>query len=178
MSLWHGNSQAVVDSIELTVFEKEDRLAMHQTGHNSGVVHARLYYKPGSLKATLCRRGAGLLGEFAAEKGIVYDECGKLVVAQDVAELERLKGIFATAKANDVPGVRLLDFDEIHEVEPSVRGVAGLHSPHTAITDYVGLTEALAVDIRDAGGQIVLGTEVISVQRTDGGVGRGGSDFG
>src|SRR5215213_6767591 len=102
----------------VTVLEKEDRVAAHQTGHNSGVVHAGLYYAPGSLKATLCRRGVGLLQEYCQEKGLPYDECGKLVVAIDEYEVPALERIQYRSAANGVPGVRRVGPAEIREIEP------------------------------------------------------------
>ena len=110
---------------QLTVFDKESRVGAHQTGHNSGVVHAGLYYVPGSLKAQLCRRGMGLLHEFCALHDIPYEECGKLVVARDASEMDRFDDLEARARANDVPGLRRLDADQLREIEPEVRGVAG-----------------------------------------------------
>lgn len=148
------------ESATVTLFEKEDALAGHQTGHNSGVVHAGLYYEPGSLKARLCREGVAKLIAFAAEKGIAYRECGKLVVAQNTDEVDRLEAIFERSKANGVPHVELLDHRAMREVEPNVRGVLALHSPHTAIIDYPAVTAALADDLVDAGGEIRLGAEV------------------
>ena len=148
------------DDATVTLFEKESTLAAHQTGHNSGVVHAGLYYEPGSLKARLCREGVEKLVRYAVENGIPYDECGKLVVAQDTDEVDRLEAIFERAKANGVPNVRLLDRHEMREVEPGVRGVLALHSPHTAIIDYAALTQSLGRDLEAAGGQIRYNTEV------------------
>jgi L-2-hydroxyglutarate oxidase LhgO len=139
---------------KVTVLEKEDRVAVHQTGHNSGVVHAGLYYTPGSLKATLCRRGVGLLKEYCEEKKLPYDECGKLVVAIDEAEIAGLKKIQEKSAANGVPDVKWLDNVGLREIEPYAAGVAALHSPHTAITDYVAVAEAYADDVRAAGGTI------------------------
>lgn len=154
-----------VDSAEVTLFEKENRLAGHQTGHNSGVVHAGLYYEPGSLKATLCRRGVHLLQEFTDQHGITYEECGKIVVALEEGELSRLEAIHQRSIANGVPGVRILDADEIRQVEPHARGLQALHSPHTAIVDYTEVTNALAVELRAAGGSIRLGLEVASLEQ-------------
>jgi L-2-hydroxyglutarate oxidase LhgO len=153
----------------VTLLEKEDRLAAHQTGHNSGVVHAGLYYEPGSLKATLCRRGVGLLREFAAEHGIAYDACGKVVVALEEHEAGRLDALHARAVANGVPDVRIVEADELREIEPHAAGVRAIHSPHTAIVDFPGVTEALATELVDAGGSIRLRQEVTRIsQRTDG----------
>jgi L-2-hydroxyglutarate oxidase len=155
---------------EVTVLEKEDRLAAHQTGHNSGVVHAGLYYEPGSLKATLCRRGVALLREFCAEHGLPYDEVGKVLVALDGAEEQRLGAIAERARANGVPGVRVIDRGELRELEPHVAGIAALHSPTTAIVDYVAVTERLAADARAAGADIRTGFEVAGLRSVGGGV--------
>lgn len=154
----------------VTVLEKEAAVAQHQTGHNSGVVHAGIYYPPGSLKAELCRRGVGLLREYARGKGLPYDECGKLVVAAKDAELPGLKEIQRRAEANRVPGVRWVDADEIPAIEPFARGVAALHSPTTAITDFVGISEWLAIDVKEAGGEVRLATEVRDVSAVPNGV--------
>ena len=145
---------------QVTLLEKETGLARHQTGRNSGVVHAGLYYTPGSLKARLCRRGVSLLQQFCADKGLVYDECGKVLVALDATESARLEAIRERAVANGVPGVRVLDADGLREIEPHVRGVAGLHSPHTAIVDYAAVTRAYAADAVDRGGRVLTGVEV------------------
>ena len=153
----------VDESARVTLLEKEDELAGHQTGRNSGVVHAGLYYTPGSLKATLCRRGVGLLREFCQERSVAYDEIGKVLVALDAQEEGRLGGIQERARANGVPGIRRLDADQLHEIEPHVRGVAGLHSPTTAIVDYPGVTRALAAELDERGGQVRLGTEVVGL---------------
>ena len=154
----------------VTVLEKEDRLAAHQTGRNSGVVHAGLYYEPGSLKATLCRRGVALLREFCAEHGLPYDEVGKVLVALDGAEQQRLGAIAERARANGVPGVRVIDRGELRELEPHVAGIAALHSPTTAIVDYVAVTERLAADARAAGADIRTGFEVAGLRSAGGGV--------
>ncbi|ETT27808.1 L-2-hydroxyglutarate oxidase [Rhodococcus aetherivorans] len=149
---------------DVTLFEKEPRLAAHQTGHNSGVVHAGLYYPPGSLKARLCRRGVQLLAEFTAARGLPYEECGKLVVALDDSELDRLDAIHDRAVANGVPGIRRIGPDEITDIEPHARGIAALHSPHTAIVDYVAVTTALADDVTAAGGTVRLATPVTAIR--------------
>lgn len=159
-----------VPGASVTVYEKEDRLAAHQTGHNSGVVHAGLYYQPGSLKARLCRRGVGLLRELCAAKGVTYEECGKVVVAQDDAEAGRLRDILATATANGVPGVRLVGPEELREIEPRAVGVLALHSPTTAIVDYAAVTRVLAQDVEAAGGAVSCGAEVLDLQEVPSGV--------
>ena len=148
---------------QVTVLEKEPELAAHQTGRNSGVVHAGLYYTPGSLKARLCRRGVDLLQDYVGSHDsadLAYDEVGKVVVALDDAEAARLDDIAERARANAVPGVRLVDRDELAAIEPNVRGLRALHSPHTAIVDYAGLTRCLASDVVAAGGQVVLDARV------------------
>ena len=150
---------------EVVVLEKEDRLAAHQTGHNSGVVHAGIYYKPGSLKAQLCARGRELLREFCAEHAIAYDACGKLVVAVDAEEMGRFDALEQTARANGVPGLRRIAAEEITDVEPHARGLAALHSPETAITDYPAITEALADEVFAAGGGVRLGARVVGIRR-------------
>ncbi|MCT7661799.1 L-2-hydroxyglutarate oxidase [Mycobacterium deserti] len=149
---------------EVTLFEKEDRLAAHQTGRNSGVVHAGLYYQPGSIKAVLCRRGVGLLEQFCSERGIRRIACGKVLVALDEAERGRLGDILERAQANGVPGVRIISAEELHELEPHVRGVAALHSPSTSIVDFAEVTQALAADAAAAGAKILLGHEVVGMR--------------
>ena len=152
------------DRAEVTLYEKEDGPAAHQTGHNSGVVHAGLYYEPGSLKATLCRRGVALLREFAAAHDVAVDECGKVVVATTEAEAQRLEAIAARARANGVPDVAMLDAHGLAAVEPGVTGLTALHSPHTAIIDYRGLTEALVADVRRGGGRVRFSTLVSRIE--------------
>ena len=149
----------------VTLLEKEPGLARHQTGRNSGVVHAGLYYPPGSLKATLCRRGVGLLQQLCADHDLTYDECGKVLIARDERERERLTSIRERAVANGVPGVRLLDREGLHAVEPHADGIAALHSPSTAIVDYRAITEALAADAEAAGADIRTGTPVTSLEQ-------------
>ena len=155
---------------QVVVFEKEDQIARHQTGHNSGVVHAGIYYKPGSLKAVLCTLGRSLLREYCAERGLPYDECGKLVVAVDPAELDRLANLERTARQNGVPGLRRLDGRGITEVEPHATGLVALHSPATAITDFVAIARSYAADIEAAGGRILLSSEVNGLTQRPGGI--------
>ena len=156
------------DDATVTLFEKEATLAAHQTGHNSGVVHAGLYYEPGSLKATLCRRGVSLLTDFAAEQEVAFDECGKVVVATDDTEVERLRAIHDRARATGVPDIALLARDGLRDIEPNAEGVAALHSPHTAIIDYPGLTDALVADFRAHGGRVRFSTPAKSIDRRGG----------
>lgn len=155
--------QEVDPDAAVSVWEKEPALASHQTGRNSGVVHAGLYYEPGSLTARLCRRGVGLLRDFCQEHGVAYDEIGKVLVALDAQDESRLGAIQERALANGVPGVRRLSDAELHEIEPHVSGVAGLHSPTTAIVDYPGVTRALARQVEQRGGQVHTGVTVTSI---------------
>ncbi|UZD61569.1 L-2-hydroxyglutarate oxidase [Brevibacterium sp. JSBI002] len=156
------------DSADVTLFEKEDHPAAHQTGHNSGVVHAGLYYEPGSLKATLCRRGVSLLTDFANDHNVAFDECGKVVVATDDTEVELLQAIRDRALANGVPDIALLDRDGLRDIEPNAEGLAALHSPHTAIIDYPGLTDALVADFRAHGGRVRFSTPVKNIDHRGG----------
>jgi len=158
------------DGVEVTVYDKEPAPAAHQTGHNSGVAHAGLYYAPGSLKALLCRRGRPMLREFCVEKGLPYDEVGKVVVAPDERALGRLEQVRERAVANAVPGLRRLSRDELAEVEPLAVGVAALHSPHTAITDYAAVTAAMLDDVTAAGGTLRMGSEVRALSFAGSGV--------
>lgn len=148
---------------DVTVFDKAEHVAAHQSGHSSGIVDPALDAKPGSSEAKLARRGVELLVPFVSERGIPHRECGQLLVAQNTDEADRLEEILAHAEANQVPGVRLLDRTEMREIEPSARGVLALYSPHTAVTDYTALTEALASDVSAAGGAFRFGTEVTGV---------------
>jgi L-2-hydroxyglutarate oxidase LhgO len=162
--------QTVRPEARVTVLEKEPAVALHQTGHNSGVVHAGLYYPPGSLKAELCRRGADLLRNYCDERDLPFETCGKLVVAAKEDEIPALKEIQRRAELNQVPGLRWLDTQEIISIEPFARGFAALHSPATAITDFVAISESLAADMRSAGGEVRLSTEVVQVRPVLGGV--------
>ena len=142
----------------VVVFEKEDRVAVHQTGHNSGVVHAGIYYRPGSLKAQLCTRGRAMIKDYCAEHGLPFDQCGKLVVAVDAAELGRFDALEQTARANGVPGLARVEAAGITDIEPHATGLAALHSPQTAITDFVAIARTIAGEIEAAGGQVRLST--------------------
>lgn len=152
----------------VTVLEKERRVAAHQTGHNSGVVHAGIYYAPGSLKAALCAQGRESTRDYCQEKKLPYREVGKLVVAVTDAELPALANLQTRSEANGVPGLRRVGAAEMREIEPHVSGVAALHSPHTAVVDYAAITEAMADDVRQAGGSILLGHEVTAIATENG----------
>jgi L-2-hydroxyglutarate oxidase len=154
----------------VVVLEKEDRVAAHQTGHNSGVVHAGIYYQPGSLKARLCTRGGALLREYCADRGLPYEECGKLVVAVTPDDVRRMDALAARAGANAVPGLRRIGGEEIAEFEPHATGLAALWSPRTAITDYTRISRSFAADIVAAGGEVRLGFGVTGVRPVTGGL--------
>jgi L-2-hydroxyglutarate oxidase LhgO len=155
----------VFPGAQVTVVDKEADVALHQTSHNSGVVHAGVYYPPGSLKAILCRRGTGLLKEFCAEWDLPYVECGKLIVARNQGEVAGLRELARRAEANKVPGLRFLSTGGISDVEPYACGVAGLHSPHTAIVDYKAIAQAIVADIKARGGTVMLSAEVTGIVR-------------
>lgn len=149
--------------IAVTVFDKESHVAAHQSGHNSGVLHAGIYYRPDSLKAELCLRGGELLRRFCEEHAVGFREVGKLIVASGEDEMDGMAELERRALANRVPGVRRLTRSGMREIEPYVEGVAGLHSPHTAAVDYPGVCDALVKEIRNAGGIIELNTPVRSI---------------
>ena len=140
----------------ITVIDKEDTVGSHQTSHNSGVVHAGLYYAPDSLKAILCRRGGAMLREYCAEKSIPYQECGKLIIAIDESEVEALNRIQKRSELNQVKGLVRIGVEGISELEPNAIGFAGLHSPHTAITDYLEVARAFAADVVASGVAVVV----------------------
>ncbi|HEX3292664.1 MAG TPA: L-2-hydroxyglutarate oxidase [Solirubrobacterales bacterium] len=144
----------------LCVLEREDRVGAHQTSHSSGVIHAGIYYAPGSLKARLCVEGAGLLYAYCEERGIEARRNGKLIVATAGSELPRLDELERRGHANQVPDLRRVGPDEISEIEPHARGVSALHSPATGVVDFGRVAEAFAADVEAAGGVIVTGSEV------------------
>jgi L-2-hydroxyglutarate oxidase LhgO len=157
---------AQADGLDVTVFEKEREVALHQTGHNSGVVHAGVYYRPGSLKARLCRDGAARMKDFCITRGLPYREIGKVIVARNGPEVPLLRDIEARATANGVPGLRWLTPAELTEIEPHIRGAAALHSPATAITDFTAVSRAMAGDLTAAGGKLLLGHAVTGIERS------------
>jgi 2-hydroxyglutarate dehydrogenase len=148
----------------LTLLEREERLGAHQTTHSSGVIHAGIYYEPGSLKARLCVEGARDLYAYCDERGIEARRDGKLIVATDESELDRLDELERRGTANDVPGLRRLRGDEIPEIEPHARGAAALHSPNTGIVDFGAVAGAYAEDVRAAGGGIHTGFGVTGLR--------------
>jgi L-2-hydroxyglutarate oxidase len=145
--------------LQLVILEKEAQIAAHQTGHNSGVIHAGLYYKPGSLKARMAVEGARRMIEFCQEHDLRYELCGKVIVAVDEAELPRLEELYRRATANGVPGIVRLTADQIKEYEPHATGVAGLWSPNTGIVDYIMVANKYAELVQAGGGDLRLNTE-------------------
>lgn len=151
--------------LQVTVLEKEPELAQHQTGRNSGVVHTGIYYTPGSMKARLCTRGRLMLKDYCADRGLPYEECGKLVIATDPTEEVRLRAIHDRAVANRVPGIRLLGPAEINELEPNAVGSLALHCPGAAMVDFGAIARAYARDVQEAGGQILTSRPVTGIDR-------------
>jgi len=147
----------------VVVLEREDEVGRHQTGRNSGVVHAGIYYVPGSLKARLCVEGARELYDFCDRHGVTYDRCGKVIVAASTDELPALDELERRGRANAVPGLRRIGPDELREIEPHARGVAALHSPATGIADFAEVARALAREVSDSGGLVRTGAGVDSV---------------
>jgi (S)-2-hydroxyglutarate dehydrogenase len=156
-------------SLSLVLCEKEAELATHQTGHNSGVIHSGIYYKPGSFKARLCVEGARLMTEFCEAHAIKYDRCGKVIVATSPEEVPRLRTLYERGVANGVPGVAMIDAARVREIEPHVRAVAGIHSPGTAIVDYGEVAAAIGRDLAAAGVTIEYNFPVSAITRVRGG---------
>lgn len=149
----------------LLVIEKEDEVAMHQTGHNSGVIHSGLYYKPGSLKATNCIRGYQMLIDFAEQEGIPYDLCGKIVVATRPEQVPILEGLYERGYQNGLKGFKMLDLAGMREYEPHVQGIKGFFVPQTGIINYKAVCEKYAEKVRELGGEIIFGQRVTSIQQ-------------
>jgi L-2-hydroxyglutarate oxidase len=152
--------------LSVSVLEREREIAAHQTGHNSGVVHAGLYYAPGSLKAQLCVEGARELRDYCLARDIPFEQRGKLVIATAAAELPRLDELERRARANAVPGLRRVGPEEIAELEPHARGLAALFSPASAVTDFAQIARAYAHEIVEAGATISTGCAVADVTPT------------
>jgi len=152
----------------VTVIDKEPRVAAHQTGHNSGVIHAGVYYKPGSLKARLCAAGRSSMVEFCAEHGIAHEVCGKLIVAADESEVPRLHALHERAVANGLP-VRLVSAAEAREYEPEIRCVEALRVDNTGIVDFTAVCVTLADLAEKAGASVRLGTRVTGITSRPGG---------
>jgi L-2-hydroxyglutarate oxidase len=155
---------------QLVILEKEPRLATHQTGHNSGVIHSGIYYKPGSYKARLCVEGARLMVEFCESHGLRWERCGKVIVATRPDEVPRLMTLHERGTANGVPGLRLIDPAELRELEPHAAAVKAIHSPATGIVDYTEVAAALAGDLQEQGVTIKTSARVTAITRTGDGL--------
>lgn len=151
----------------LAVLEKESQIAQHQTGHNSGVIHSGIYYRPGSHKARLCVEGARLLTGFCEENGVEYELCGKVIVATDERELAGLATLYQRGVANGVEGLELVGPDRLREIEPHSRGLQALISPATGIVDYVEAARAMARELMERGAEIVTGAKVQGIVGSD-----------
>jgi (S)-2-hydroxyglutarate dehydrogenase len=165
--------------LNAVVLERAPELATGQTGANSGVIHAGIYYAPGSLKARLCVAGAADMYEFCERHEIPHDRCGKVIVARHPGELSRLEELERRGRANGVPGLRRLTAAELEEIEPHCRGVAALHSPVTGIVDFAEVARALARELEGNGTPVITGCGVEAVERRPGRLGlvhRGGGD--
>ena len=152
----------------LAVIEKEPELASHQTGRNSGVVHAGIYYRTGSAKAKLCVEGVRLLTRFCDENGVKYDRCGKLIAAVDDGELPRLQELYERGTANGVPGLEIIGPERARELEPHARAVRALYSPATAVIDFREVAEAMAARLRRHGARIITRAPVRAIRREAG----------
>ena len=173
-----GGILGIATAMELThrfpklavgVVEKEKALATHQTGHNSGVIHSGIYYKPGSLKAQNCVTGVSSLLAFCDENNINYDLCGKVIVATREDELGRLDDLFERGKANGVPGLEMIGPERLKEIEPHAAGIRALYSPNTGIIDYKEVTEAYGQRFKENGGEILTGTKVEDIKKDNDG---------
>jgi 2-hydroxyglutarate dehydrogenase len=149
--------------LSVRVLDKEDAVARHQTGRNSGVIHAGIYYAPGSLKAKLCVEGARDMYEYCERNGIAFERCGKTIVARDASELPALDELERRGQANQVPGLRRVDADGLRELEPHATGIAALHSPATGIVDYAEVAGRLVLDLEERGVHVHTGCEVKGV---------------
>jgi L-2-hydroxyglutarate oxidase len=159
------NALRAFPKLRVLLVEKEDGVARHQSGHNSGVIHSGIYYKPGSLKARLCVAGRDAMVAFCAEHSIPHQICGKLIVAVDQEESPRLEMLRQRGEANGLSGLRMLSADEARAIEPNVGGVAWLLVPSTGITDYATVCEKYAELISKRGGTVRTGTEVRKIAR-------------
>ena len=156
--------------LRLIMLEKEAKIASHQTGHNSGVIHSGIYYKPGSLKARTCVEGARRMKQFCDTHGIKWEACGKVIVATDERELPRLQNIYERGQANGLSGLKMLTAEEVREYEPNCRAVRAIHVPETGIVDYVQVAGKMADLIQQRGGRILTGARVTAVRRQGSGL--------
>ncbi|UII19515.1 L-2-hydroxyglutarate oxidase [Fulvivirga ligni] len=153
--------------LKLLVLDKEEQIAQHQTGHNSGVIHSGLYYKPGSLKATNCINGYNQLLDFCTKEEIRFELCGKIVVATSDEEIPLMNNLHVRGEQNGLTDLKILGKEELKEYEPHVNGVAGIYVPQTGIIDYKQVAERYALRIKEKGGEINLGEKVIDIKTSE-----------
>lgn len=154
--------------LKIIVLDKEPQIAVHQSGHNSGVIHTGIYYAPGSLKAKACVAGHDEMIAFAEEYGIPYELCGKVIVALDESELPRLNELLRRGDTNGVQGLEMIGPERLSEIEPYATGIKAIWSPNTGIIDYLQVAHAYADQIRQKGGEIITSTEVVGLSNRDG----------
>lgn len=152
----------------ILVLEKENRVAAHQTGHNSGVIHSGIYYVPGSYKAKNCVSGRHQLVDFCKENNIAHDICGKVIVATDESEIPRLQTIYQRGVENKIENISMIGPDELHNIEPYVSGVRAIHVPCAGIVDFIGVCEKLSEKIAKAGSNVKFSETVCGVHQTNG----------
>lgn len=155
---------------KLVVLEKEPQIARHQTGHNSGVIHSGIYYRPGSMKAQTCVSGRKALIDFCDREGVPYELCGKVIVATHEEELPRLEELLRRGTANGVQGIEMIGPERLKEIEPHANGIRALHAPATGIIDFTKVAEAYARRIQSQGGKLLTSQEVRSIVPADGGL--------
>jgi L-2-hydroxyglutarate oxidase len=168
-----GTAMALTEAhpqLRVTLLDKEPQLGSHQTGHNSGVIHSGIYYKPGSLKARLCVDGARRMKQFCDTHGIKWEGCGKVIVATDEKELPRLSTIFERGQANGLSGLKMLSAEEVREYEPNCRAVRAIHVPATGIVDYRQVVAKMAEVLQQRGARIVTGAGVTAIRRQGSGL--------
>ena len=153
---------------KLVVLEKESEVAKHQTGHNSGVIHAGIYYAPGSQKANFCATGGAMLREFCDRHGIEYEMCGKVIVATDESELPGLEELRRRGTANGAEGLEIVDRGRLRELEPHAAGIKAIHSPNTGVIDFTKVSQAYATEMRESGGDLLVNSRVRAITRRDG----------
>ena len=152
--------------LRMVVLEKEPGVARHQTGHNSGVIHAGIYYKPGSYKAKLCVEGVRLMTAFCDANGIPYRRCGKVIVATSEVELPRLASLYERGQANGVPGLEMIEPARLREIEPHAAALRAIYSPNTSIVDFARVGQTMAARLLERGVEILTGARVQRIRRT------------
>jgi (S)-2-hydroxyglutarate dehydrogenase len=155
-------------NLKITILEKENDIALHQTGHNSGVIHSGIYYKPGSLKSSNCKRGYNQLLTFCKDYGVEFDLCGKIIVAVEEKELLSLENIYNRGLANELSGIKKISQEEIREIEPYCSGIAGIWVPQTGIINYTEVSKKYKELFLEKGGVLELGQKVLDIKQRDG----------